>query len=186
MTLLVLGLLLWTVSHTLKRLAPGLRAALGEGAGKGIVSLLSLAGIILMVLGYRAAPVVPVYAPLPGMGHLNNLLMLFALFFFIAGNLKPGRVAARVRHNMLTGVLIWAVAHLLVNGDLASIVLFGGMALYALLSMALISRAEPWARPEPGPLRNDLVAALAALVLYAGIAGVHIWLGHNPFLGTYG
>ncbi|GKY86158.1 NnrU family protein [Sinisalibacter aestuarii] len=185
MTLLIIGLLLWVLSHTLKRIAPGLRAALGENRGKGLVSLLSLAGIVLMVIGYRGAETVPLYAPLPGTGHLNNLLMLVSLFFFGVGGMKPGVVATKVRHNMLTGVLIWAVAHLLVNGDLASVVLFGGMTAYALMSMALISRAVPWQRPARGPAMNDVKAAVGAVVLYAIISGIHIWLGHNPFQGTY-
>ena len=185
MTLLILGLILWTLSHTLKRLAPGLRAKLGENGGKGVVALLALAGIVLMVIGYRGAAQVPVYAPVPGMGHLNNLLMLIAVFFFAVGGMKPGLVASKVRHNMLTGLLIWALAHLLVNGDLASIVLFGGMAGYAVLSMLLIGRAGPWQRPAPGPVSTDIKAAVGALVVYGAIAGIHIWLGHTPFLGTY-
>jgi uncharacterized membrane protein len=185
MTLLIIGILLWVASHTLKRIAPGLRAALGEERGKGVMALLALAGIVLMVIGYRGAAVVPVYTPLPGMGHLNNLLMLFSLFFFAAGGMKPGIVATKVRHNMLTGLLIWALAHLLVNGDLASIVLFGSMAAYAIASMLLISRAVPWQRPERGPVMNDVKSALGAVVLYAVIVGIHWWLGYNPFLGTY-
>lgn len=186
MTLLIIGILLWVVSHTLKRIAPGLRAGLGEDRGKALMALVALTGIVLMVIGYRGAATVPIYAPLPGTGHLNNLLMLLALFFLGVGGMKPGIVATRVRHNMLTGVLLWAVAHLLVNGDLASIVLFGAMAVYSAWSMLLISRAVPWERPAPGPVRNDLMAAAGAVVLYAVIAGIHIWLGHNPFLGTYG
>lgn len=185
MTLLILGIVLWIFSHTMKRITPGVRAQLGD-AGKGIAALLALAGIILMVIGYRAAPVAPVYTPLPGMGHLTDLLMLFALYFLVVGGMKPGITAPYVRHNMLTAVLIWSLAHLLVNGDLASIVLFGAMAGYALLSMFLISRAEPWQRPARGPIRNDIIAAVVALVLYGIVAWVHITLGHNPFLGTYG
>jgi uncharacterized membrane protein len=184
MTLLIIGLLLWVASHTLKRVAPGLRAGLGDKSGKGVVAIMALAGIVLMVIGYRGAAVVPVYAPVPGMGHLNNLLMLISLFLFAAGSVK-GVVASKVRHNMLTGLVIWALSHLLVNGDLASIVLFGGLALYAVGSMYLISRAEPWDRPAPGPLKNDMKAVVAAVVLYAVIVAIHWWLGHNPFLGTY-
>jgi uncharacterized membrane protein len=183
MNLLIIGILLWVLGHTFKRFLPGPRAAMGD-AGKGLVAVLSLAGIVLMVIGYRGAEVIPVYAPLPGMGHLNNALMLISLYFFGAGSVK-GWMAAKVRHNMLTGLVIWAVSHLLVNGDLASIYLFGGMAIWALLSMVLISRATPWERPAPGPLKNDLKAVVGAIVLYAIITGIHIWLGHNPFLGTY-
>jgi len=185
MTLLILGLLLWVFSHTFKRLLPGARAALGEERGKGAVALLALAGIVLMVIGYRAAPVVQVYAPLPGMGHLVNLTMLAAIYFLGAGGMNTW-ITTKVRHNMLTGMLIWALSHLLVNGDLASLILFGGLGLYALLSMVLISRAVPWQKPEPKGTKQEIILIVATLVLYAAITGVHWWLGHNPFLGTYG
>ena len=117
---------------------------------------MALAGIVLMVIGYRGTDNIPVYTPLPGMGHLNNLLMLFSFFFLGAGSMK-GWVASKVRHNMLTGLFIWAIAHLLVNGDLASVILFGSMAVYALFSMFLISRAVPLDRPAPGPIKKDLM-----------------------------
>jgi len=186
MTLLIIGIVLWVLSHTLKRIAPGLRANLGEERGKGLVAIMALAGIVLMVVGYRGMYNIPVYAPLPGMGHLNNLLMLISLFFFAMSGMKPGVTNTIVRHNMLTGLLIWALAHLLVNGDLASIVLFGAMAVYALASMLLISRAVPWDRPARGPIMNDVKGVVGAVVVYAVISGIHIWLGYNPFLGTYG
>ncbi len=137
-----------------------------------------------MVIGYRGAPVMPVYAPLPGMGHLVNLTMLAAIYFLGAGGMNTW-IATKVRHNMLTGLLIWAFSHLLVNGDLASIILFGGIALYSLASMLLISRATPWVKPEPAGARKEIILVVATLVLYGAITGVHIWLGHNPFLGTY-
>ena len=80
-------------------------------------------------------------------------------------------------------VVVWAAAHLLVNGDLASVVLFGGLGLWALVEMAVINRAEgPWQPPEPGSLRNDAKIALLALVLYAVIVAIHTWLGHPAFV----
>ncbi|MBC7141595.1 MAG: hypothetical protein H5U18_05500, partial [Rhodobacteraceae bacterium] len=97
-----------------------------------------------------------------------------------------GLVKARLRHPMLLSVILWAVAHLLVNGDLASIVLFGGLGGWAVVSILLINAQESWVPPAPGGLRSDAIGVAIALVLYGLIAGVHIWLGHNPFLGTYG
>jgi uncharacterized membrane protein len=183
MTLLILGLLLWIFSHTFKRLLPGARAALGEDRGKGAVAILALAGIVLMVIGYRGAPDIAVYTPLPGMGHLVDLTMLVAIYFLGAGGMNTW-ITTKVRHNMLTGLLIWALSHLLVNGDLASLILFGGMALYALASMLLISRAVPWQKPAPAGAQKEIILIVATLVLYAAITAVHWWLGHNPFLGT--
>lgn len=185
MQILVLGLILWVVSHLSARLAPGLRARMGALPGKMAVTVLSLAAILLMVIGYRRADVVPIYAPLPGMGHLTDLLMLVALFLFGLSHSK-GRLRPLIRHPMLWGVVVWAVAHLLVNGDAASLVLFGGVGLWAVASMLLINAQEIWTPPAPGGLRSDAIALAAAVVLYALIAGIHIWLGHNPFLGTYG
>lgn len=76
--------------------------------------------------------------------------------------------------------------HLIVNGDLASVVLFGGVGLWALVEMAVINRTS-WARPANGRgPKGDAMNLVGTLVLYAVIAGVHIMLGHNPFLGTYG
>ncbi|MDH5531160.1 MAG: NnrU family protein, partial [Paracoccaceae bacterium] len=168
-----------------KRIAPGARAALGE-KGKGLVAVALLISVVLMVIGYRGAEVSPVYTPIPGIGHLNNLLMLVSVFLFGVGGTK-GVLYTKLRHPMLLGMLTWAVAHLLVNGDLASIVLFGVLGLWAIVEMVVINAAGPWARPTEGKgLKGDLRNGVATLVLVGIIGAIHIWLGHNPFLGTYG
>ena len=83
---------------------------------------------------------------------------------------------------MLTSVVVWGVAHLLVNSDAASLVLFGGMTLWALVEMALINRAEPAPeRYKGGSLAGDIRLVVISLVVFGAIAGVHIWLGYNPF-----
>lgn len=184
MTFLVVGLLLWSFGHFFKRIAPGMRASMGD-AGKGVVAVILLASVVLMVIGFRRAGFTPIYSPLPGMGHLNNLLMLIAVFLFGVGGTK-GTLYTKMRHPMLTGTILWSVAHLLVNGDLASIVLFGGIAIWAVVAIVLINASGPWARPVGGRgIKGDLMNLVGTLVLYGIIAGVHIWLGHNPFLGTY-
>ena len=182
MTLLALGLALFVGAHLFKRIAPGLRASLGT-AGRGLVALAILAGVVLMVIGYRGADYVHLYA-LPGWAwHLNNLLMLIAVFLFGAGSAK-GVVASRLRHPMLTGAGLWALAHLLVNGDLASVLLFGVIWVWSMAEKAAINRAEgPWTPPEPGPISKDLRVGVIALILYAAIAGIHYWLGYPVFGG---
>jgi uncharacterized membrane protein len=185
MTLLILGLAIWIAAHLFKRIAPGARAALGE-KGKGLVAVALLISVVLMVIGYRGAEVSPVYTPIPGIGHLNNLLMLVSVFLFGVGGTK-GVLYTKLRHPMLLGMLTWAVAHLLVNGDLASIVLFGVLGLWAIVEMVVINAAGPWARPTEGKgPKGDLRNGVATLVLVGIIGAIHIWLGHNPFLGTYG
>ncbi|MCV2871565.1 NnrU family protein [Defluviimonas sp. WL0050] len=185
MQILILGLALWWVSHLFKRVAPGARARMGVMPGKMLVTVLSLAAIGLMVIGYRRAGFEPVYTPMAGMGHLNNLLMLIAVFLMGVPHSK-GIVKSKLRHPMLTGVAVWSVGHLLVNGDVASLVLFGGIGIWAVLSMVLINSQESWTPPARGRLKSDVIGLAIALVVYAVIAGIHIWLGRNPFLGTYG
>ncbi|MEI4472481.1 NnrU family protein [Frigidibacter sp. MR17.24] len=182
MWLLVLGVVLMAGAHLSMRLSPGLKARLGR-PGYGAILLVAL---VLIVAGYRGSAFTPVYTPIPGIGHLNNLLMLVAVFLFGVGGTK-GLLWPRLRNPMLIGTVVWAVAHLLVNGDLSSIVLFGGLGLWALVQIALIDRT-PWARPDPAAgrgIRGDAMNLVGTLVLYGLIAGVHIWLGHNPFVGTY-
>lgn len=183
MTLLALGLILWIAAHLFKRLAPEARAALGD-KGKGIVTAAIVLGVVLMILGYRAAEFVPVYAPLPGMGHLNNTLMLIAVFLTGVGGTK-GLLYTRLRNPMLLGVILWAVAHLLVNGDAASLLLFGGLGLWAVVQILLINRT-PWDRPTAGRgIKGDAMNLVGTLALYGIIAMIHLWLGHPVFEGTY-
>ena len=184
MLILSLGVALWIGAHLFKRLAPVRRAALGDAA-KGPIAMVLLVALVLMVWGYIRADLVPVYMPLPGMGHANNTLMLISLFLFGVGGTK-GTLYPRMRHPMLWGAVIWAVAHLLVNGDLAAIILFGGILVWALVEMGLINLAAPWTAPAAGRgIKGDAMNLAGTLVLYGLIAYAHIWLGHSPFLGSY-
>ncbi|WP_372885542.1 NnrU family protein [Shimia sp.] len=182
MTLLVLGLLLWMAAHLFKRLMPGVRARMGD-PGKGLVALTLLAGVVLMVLGYRGADGDILWS-LPGFAvHINNLLMLIAIFMFSPAPRK-GRLLNNVRHPQLIAMSLWAIAHLLVNGDMESLVLFGGLLVWALLEMVVINRAEgKWRPSETGTLAKDAMFAVASVVLLAVIGYVHAWLGPWPFGG---
>lgn len=182
MLLMILGLLLWAGAHYFKRLAPGPRAALGN-AGKGAAAAAILAALVLMVLGYRSAGFIYVWAPPSFMVHINNLLMLIA-FFVYGTSATTGRLRGWTRHPQLIAVKIWAAAHLLVNGDLASIVLFGGLLAWAVGSVILINRAEPdWQRPAPGPASKDLLLVGITLVSFGIALAIHVWLGVWPFPG---
>ena len=185
MSLLILGLVLWGAAHLFKRLAPGARQALterlGQGGSKGVIAAALGVSLVLLIIGYRAAPYVGLYSP-PAWGiHVNNLAMLAAIALLGMGNSK-GRARCWLRHPMLTGVVVWGLAHLLVNGDLASLLLFGGLSVWAVTEMGVISVKEgPWERPQPGPISGDVKLIVITLVLYAVIAGVHTWLGYRPF-----
>ena len=178
--LLIVGIGLFSGGHWVKRLAPDLRAAWGN-AGKGILSLIMLLGVVAMVVGYRNAGFVAVWVPPAFMVHITNLLVLIGFWFFALSNIN-GTMAARVRHKQLTGVKAWAVGHLLVNGDLASIILFGGMLAWAVVSVILINRANrAWERPSDTSLLKDGIALGVAAVLYGVVAYIHTWLGYYPF-----
>ncbi|TNF22154.1 MAG: hypothetical protein EP318_04685 [Rhodobacteraceae bacterium] len=182
MFLLVLGLALWAVPHLFKRLHPEARARLGD-KGKGLVAVVLLLSIVVMVLGYKAAPLVDVWFPPSWTLHLNNLMVLVAIFMMSPAP-KKGRLLSGMRHPMLAGFSLWALAHLLVNGDLASIVLFGGLLLWALAEMAVINRAEPaWTAPAPGSYGKDAMFFVASLVLLAVIGWIHGLVGPWPFPG---
>ena len=180
MILLILGLLLWSQAHFFKRLAPARHAALGDRSRK-IVTVLVLTSVVVMIFGYRMADFIPIWTPPAFLTGLNNLLML-AAFFLIGLSATTGRLKGIVRHGQLSAVIVWAVAHLLVNGDLASIVLWGGMLAWAVISIILINRAEPnYVRPEPGPASKDVLLVVISIVTFVIAAVVHIALGVNPF-----
>ena len=183
MITLILGLILWWAAHLFKRVAPERRAALGD-PGKGVVAVLILASVVLMIIGYRAAPYIQVWSPPAFLTHLNNLLMLIALYVYGAGAAKGGKawVGTKLRHPQQTGFGIWAVAHLLVNGHLAAVILFGGLFAWSIAQARLINAAEgPWTTPERGTMATEIRLAVIAIVLYAIITGIHTWLGVWPF-----
>ena len=145
MTLLIIGLALWILVHWFKRLAPNLRASLGMRARGCCGSFVGGFGFDDYWISGRALH--RVWTPPSFLVHVNNLLMVVAVAVFAMSHTK-GRLRGRMRHPMLTSVKLWSVAHLLVNGDLASIILFGGMLVWAVGSVIMINRAETWERPH--------------------------------------
>lgn len=179
--LLIGGVLIWSYSHLMKRVTPGFRASLGDNTGKAVASVLTFLGIGLMIYGYRGASFVPLWEPPIFLTHVNNLLMLLAVWLVNLGYSR-GVMRTKMRHPMLGAVKTWALAHLLVNGDLASVILFGGLLAWAVADMILINRQEgPWTRPAAGPVINDVIYAGVSLAVFAGIAWLHGWLGVHPF-----
>ncbi|MEQ8897330.1 MAG: NnrU family protein [Roseovarius sp.] len=176
---LILGVLLWSLAHLFKRIAPAKRAAMGDG-GKGAVAVASLAGIVLMVIGYRMAEGAFFWGRTPMTAGINNLLMIVAVYLFAASGMKTA-VARKMRHPMLIGVKTWALAHLLVNGDVPSFVLFGGLMAWAVIEVIVINKSEPWVPPEPAPARKEIMAVVGTVVVFGGIALIHGWLGYPVF-----
>ncbi|UWQ99018.1 NnrU family protein [Rhodobacteraceae bacterium S2214] len=180
MIYILAGLILWSGVHFWKRIAPKERAKFGD-KGKGIVALGSVAGIVLMVIGYKVADGTFYWGRSPAMTGINNLLMLFAFYLFAASGAKT-RVTKAIRHPQLTAVLVWSVAHILVNGDSPSFLLFGGMAAWAIAEMLVINRAEgPRGPYHEVPIKKEITAVIATVVVFLVVATIHILLGYNPF-----
>jgi uncharacterized membrane protein len=183
MALLILGLILWVGAHYFRRFMPDQRAAMGR-QGKGIIAVAIVAALVMIIIGYRGAAFIPVWTPPPFLTHLNNLLMVLAFWVYGSSAAKGAKAwpAYKTRHPQLMAVKIWAVAHLLVNGDLASILLFGSMLAWAVGSMILIKRAEPnWTPPTPAGKATYIRLAVITLVMLVVVTAIHTLLGVSPF-----
>lgn len=178
--LLLAGLALWAGAHMFKRIAPGPRARMGLG-GKAVVALALVGSIFLMARGYGGMDFIAVWWPPAFLTGINNLLVLLAFYLFAAGPTKAS-FTRNMRHPMLAGVKTWAIAHLLVNGDLASIILFGGLLAWAVAEVIVINRSEPGWTPREGTSRaGDFKALVAAVVLVGAVGYVHGLIGPSPF-----
>jgi uncharacterized membrane protein len=183
MTLLILGLVLFLGVHSVSVFAPAWRdaqvARRGELAWKGFYTLVSLAGFVLLVYGYglaRQSPVV-LYTPPAALRHVALLLML-PVFVLLLAVYLPGRIKSAAKHPMLLATKLWATAHLLANGNLADVLLFGGFLAWAVADRISLKRRVARAVPgaSAGPL-NDAVAVVGGLAIYAlFLFWAHAWL----------
>ncbi len=186
MIMLILGLALWSGLHFLPSVGTGLRSRLinrfGENAYKLAFSAGVVISIVLMVLGWMAMPVgLPLYV-LPGSpGILAVLLMAIAFILFAAARSKSN-IRHYIRHPQLTSIAVWGAAHLLVNGEFRAVILFGTLAIWAILEIIVISRREGvWERPVRQPLAEDVKPVMIGLVLFAVLMVVHPYLfGVSP------
>ena len=179
LSVMILGLGLFLGIHALttrRGLRARIVAALGEGGYKTAYSVVSLAGLVLIVWGfadYRATGWIDVWTPPTALKHVTVGLMLPAVILVAASYLR-GRIYTTLKHPMLAGVKLWAAAHLLANGDLGSIILFGSFLAWAVFDrISLKHRADPGAPPIPvGGIGNDLIAVAVGTVAYLALAFV--------------
>lgn len=185
MGMLITGVLLWSLVHLMKSVTPGLRAsiqgAIGEGPHKGLVALLLLGSLALMIFGWRSTPAEFVYDP-PVWGRHANMTLMFVAILLIGAAQGASRIRQWIRHPMLTGVLVWAVGHLLANGDNKSLVLFGGLGLWALISIVTVSRNEGvWVKPAKiATAGRELLSLVIVAILYAILMFLHPWIAGVP------
>ena len=187
MTLLIAGLLLFLGVHSTAIIAPEWRTAQvarrGAAAWKGVYALLSIVGLALLIYGYgvaRQSPVV-LYTPPTFTRHLALLLMVPVFPLLLAAYL-PGRIKTAAKHSMLLAVKLWALAHLLANGGLHDVVLFGAFLAWAVadrisMKRRTVARAVPTAPARP---MNDAIALGAGLVVYA----VFVLWAHLKLIGV--
>jgi uncharacterized membrane protein len=188
MTLLVLGLLVFLGSHSVRIFAEGWRTAriksMGEQKWKLAYTIVSLAGFVLIVIGYgqaRAAGIA-LYIPPPWGRAAASLLTLLAFVLLAASKVPGTRIKAAVGHPMVAGVKVWAFAHLLANGNLADVVLFGAFLAWAVVDFLAArrrDRAAGTAYPV-GPVSRDVIAVFVGLAAGAVFA---MWL-HGPLIGV--
>jgi uncharacterized membrane protein len=190
MLFLALGLIVFLGVHSIRIVAPEWRnaqlATMGEGKWKGLYSIASVIGFILLIWGYGLArqEAVYFYEPPVWMKHISLTLMLFSFVFLGVSQVPAGRIKAAVRHPMLLAVKIWAFAHLLSNGDAASLLLFLGILAWAVIDRISVKRREASGEVSAvipaGPVTNDLIGVGLGLLLYV----LFIWKLHEWLIGV--
>ena len=188
MSLLILGLVLFLGTHSLRIFADGwrttTRARMGEGAFKGVYTLLSLAGFALICYGYglaRQSPVV-VWQPPVAMRHVAALLTLVAFIFLAASGVPRNSIKSRLKHPMVLGTKVWAFAHLLSNGNLADVVLFGTFLVWAVFNFRA-ARGRDRAQGityAAGTVSGTAITVVVGVVLWVVFA---LWL-HGMLIGV--
>lgn len=181
MTLLLTGVLLWAIVHLMPSVSPGTKASavgkLGENGYKGVFSVLLLLAIFVMVMGWRSIEQPEFLYHLPAWTrHMGMLIVVIGFILMGAAN-YPSRIKRVIRHPQLTGFTLWALAHIGMNGDSRSVVLFGGLGLWAILEIVLINRRDPeWVKPKPLGWGRELAGVLVSLAVVAVFVFVHPWI----------
>ncbi len=179
MVLLIAGLILFLGIHTLTTLREpraALIGRLGEGPYKGLYSLVSAVGLVLIVWGfarYRDTAYVQLWAPHAALHPVVLLLMWFAFVALAAAYSPAGWLKGRLRHPMLVGIKSWALAHLLANGDLGALLLFGGFLAWAVYDRIAVKRRGDNGAPRANFGRGDIVALVVGSAAYAAMFWLH-------------
>jgi uncharacterized membrane protein len=190
---MVAGLVLFLGAHGLianRSLRASTIEKMGEIGWKGLISVASLIGLVLVVQGfgaYRAGGLIPVWTPPRFFSHITALLMLPAMIALVAAYV-PSRIKVALKHPMLLAVKIWALAHLLTNGDLGGIILFGSFLAWAVADRIALKRRAATEPPKPvatGSIANDIVVVLVGTLVYLAVVfWVHpLWIGVPVFGG---
>jgi uncharacterized membrane protein len=177
LAIMILGLAVFIGTHlitTRREQRAGIIARFGEGTYKGLYAVASIIGVVLIAYGYsryRATGWIDVWYPPAWTRHVTVLLVWPAIIMFVAAY-SPGRIKTTLKHPMLVGTKLWALAHLMSNGDLGSIILFGSILAWAVVDrISLKRRTDAGAPPIPvGGVTKDVIAVVAGTLIYLALA----------------
>lgn len=177
MSLLIAGLLIFTIVHLLPAAAPDVRARLvgqmGENAYRGVFSIVIVASLVIIVFGWKAATPTAIYTPPVAGGPVIAALVFFAFVLFVASKARTN-YKRFIRHPQMAAVILWSIAHLLVNGDSRSLVLFGGLGIWAVLEIVLCNRRDgERAKPDVVPFSADMIVAIIAGAAFFALFYLH-------------
>ena len=186
LTVLIIGLVVFHATHlfvTKRDARARLIDRLGENGYRVAFSIVAILGLALIVWGfghYRAHGMITVWSPPAFMRHITELLMLFASIFIVAAFI-PSRIKVKLKHPMLAAVKTWALAHLLANGDLGSILLFGSFLAWGVVArIAAKKRGDTGLAAAPAGYRNDILVVVIGLALYLALG----FLFHPYLIGV--
>lgn len=180
---LIAGVALWSAVHLSRPVAPGIRrtlvGALGEGPYKGLFALLVLASAVAMVFGWRMQE--PAAAPVPPANAAAAMVLVFAGLVLFSARFFASSIRRLVRHPQLTAVVLWAAGHLVANGDARSLVLFGGLGLWAAVQMFATNRRDGVRpRPDRAPLTAEIGPLAVAVAAFAVLFLAHEYVSGVP------
>lgn len=177
MTLLALGIALFFILHMIpfwgRNVRSGAINTIGPGPYKGLFALASLASFVLIVRGWQVADLSVVYDPPTWGRHATPLFVLFGILLFIASN-APTNIRRMLRHPQLVGVTLWGIGHLFSNGETRSVLLFGGMIIFALTAIWSSNKRDGhWVKRDTVPRSRDIITVVIGLAVFAGLYKFH-------------
>lgn len=174
MTIMIAGLILFHTIHVVpmnSAIRDSLAERFGEGTYKGVFSLVSLIGLGLIIWGKSSAEFVELYDP-PVWGRFATMLLVLVAFIFLAAFHTKGHIRSWLRHPMLIAVILWSFGHLLANGDVASVLLFGSFLVYSIADLMVCRIRGTIVSIEP-KIAHDAIAVVAGILVYTIILSMH-------------
>ena len=177
MSLLIIGVVIWSLVHLFPSLLPGTRdglvAKLGENPYRGLFALVIVGSLILIVLGWKQAIPSAVYAPpFAGSPVISALILLGFILFFASR--APGNIKRFVRHPQMAGTILWGGAHLLTNGSSRAVALFGGLTVWAIVEILMCNRRDgTWQKPKAMSIKYDVVTIVIGIVAFTAVLYFH-------------